>query len=116
MLEEHTLTEQKAVSMIRQSDCVNKQSTALRMAGRSENVQSVRANPLKKVNAKKHTPKLTQRQTCRRCGNQPRSLQQCPAKDVECYKCKCHFSKCCEAKMTNEVKIADELTSNKKIL
>ena len=46
-MDDDTLTEQKA--MIRQSDCVDKQSTELRMTGRSENVQYMRAHPFKKV-------------------------------------------------------------------
>ena len=64
----------------------------------------------KKDNAKKpwkSSTKLTPRHPCRRCGNRSHPVQQCPAKDAECYKCKNkgHFSKMCEAKMTNEVKV-----------
>ena len=37
MMDEETLTEQKAVSMIRQAECVDKQSSELRSASRTEN-------------------------------------------------------------------------------
>ena len=123
MMDEETLTEQKAVSMIRQAECVDKQSSELRSAGRTENVHSVQGNSYaKKGNAKKpwkSSTKLTPRHPCRRCGNRSHPVQQCPAKDAECYKCKKkgHFSQMCEANMTNEVKVNEqqflgELTSN----
>ena len=38
MMDEETLTEQKAASMIRQAECVAKQSSELRSAARTENV------------------------------------------------------------------------------
>ena len=38
MMDDETLTEQKAVSMIRQTECVDKQSSGLRSAARTENV------------------------------------------------------------------------------
>ena len=54
MMDEETLTEQKAVSMIRQAECVDKQSSELRSASRTENVHSVQGNSYaKKGNAKK---------------------------------------------------------------
>ena len=110
MMDEETLTEQKAVSMIRQAECVDKQSSELRYASRTENVHSMQGNSYaKKGNAKKpwkSSTKLTPRHPCRRCGNRSHPVQQCPAKDAECFMCenKEHFAKMCEAKMTNEVK------------
>ena len=54
MMDEETLTEQKAVSMIRQAECVDKQSSELRSASRTENIYSVQGNSYaKKSNAKK---------------------------------------------------------------
>ena len=100
MMDEETLTEQKAVSMIRQAECVDNQSSELRSAARTENVHSVQGNSYgKKGNAKKpwkSSTKLTPRHPCRRCGNRCHPVQQCPAKDAECYKCKKkgHSRKC----------------------
>ena len=97
--------------MIRQAECVDKQSSELRAASRTENVHSGQGNSYaKKGNAKKpwkSSTKLTPRHPCRRCGNRSHPVQQCPAKDAECFKCKNkgHFAKMCEAKMTNEVKV-----------
>ena len=54
MMDEETLTEQKAVSMIRQAECVDKQSSELRSAARTGNVHSMQGNAYaKKGNAKK---------------------------------------------------------------
>ena len=111
MMDEETLTEQKAVSMIRQAECVDIQSSELRAASRTENVHSVQGNSYaKKGNAEKpwkSSTKLTPRHLCRRCGNRSHPVQECPAKNAECFKCKNngHFAKMCEAKMTNEVKV-----------
>ena len=111
MMDEETLTEQTAVSMSRQEECVDKQSSELRAASRTENVHSVQGNSYaKRGNAKtpwKSSTKLTPRHPCRRCGNRSHPVQQCPAKEAECFKCKNkgHFAKMCEAKMTNEVKV-----------
>ena len=58
MMDEETLTEQKAVSMIRQAECVDKESSELRSAARPEN------------------DKLTPRHPCRRCGNRSHPVQQ----------------------------------------
>ena len=113
MMDEETLTEQKAVSMIRQAECVDIQSSELRAASRTENAHSVQGNSYaKKGNAKKpwkSSTKLTPQHLCRRCGNRSHPVQECPAKDSECFKCKNkgHFAKMCEAKMTNEVKVND---------
>ena len=54
MMDEETLTEQKAVSMIRQAECVDIQSSELRAASLTENVHSVQGNSYaKKGNAEK---------------------------------------------------------------
>ena len=54
MMDEETLTKQKAVSVIRQAECFDKQSSELRSASRTENVDSVQGNSYtKKGNAKK---------------------------------------------------------------
>ena len=84
MMDEETLTEQNAVSMIRQAECVDKQSSESSVQGNSY---------AKKGNAKKpwkSSTKLTPRHPCRRCGNRSHHVQQCPAKDAECFKCKKH--------------------------
>ena len=85
-MNKETLTEQNAVSMIRQAECVDKQSSELISAARTENVHSVQENSYaKKGNAKKpwkSSTKLTPRHPCRRCGNRSHPVQQCPAKDA----------------------------------
>ena len=54
MMDDETLTKQKAVSVIRQAECFDKQSSELRSALRTENVDSVQGNSYtKKGNAKK---------------------------------------------------------------
>ena len=53
MMDEETLTEQKAVSMIRQAECVDKESSELRSASRTDNIYSAQGNSYaKKSNAK----------------------------------------------------------------
>ena len=48
MMDEETLTEQTAVSMIRQAACVDKQSSELRAASRTENVHSFKEIPTRR--------------------------------------------------------------------
>ena len=80
-------------------------------------MHSVQGNSYaKKGTAKKpwkSLTKLTPRHPCRRCGNRSHPVQQCPAKDAEYFKCKKkgHFSKMCEAKMTNEAMVNDKTRS-----
>ena len=92
MMDEETLTEQKAVSMIRQAECIDKQSSDLRSAARTENVHSVQVNSYaNKGNAKKpwkSSTKLTHDIRAADAATVLTLYNSAQRKDVECYKSK----------------------------
>ena len=97
------LTLEKATKLVRESEAIKQQQTAIRPDD-TPNVGAVnRRSPWRhgqKTQKPRQTPPTRPSVICTRCGQAPHSRMQCLARDQICNKCKKkgHFQKVCKSK------------------
>ena len=114
---EPDLSLEKAKKLIRQREAVKEQEARLKTTGTPSGLEEVKSRPQRgnrRFPGPRRPPKPANRQLptpspagklCRRCGKGSHPLQQCPAKDAECFRChrKGHYGSQCLSKTIAQV-------------
>ena len=107
------LTLEKAKQAVRQSEAVHEQNQSLTAQATPGNIDAVQPKAYRKQYSRYNsggkqrntTPPKGVTKHCPRCGKEPHSRENCPAKNAICNKCKKrnHFASVCRSKTTSEV-------------